>query len=123
VGRGHCVNQFIDYVAGYYNTVLDRGSDVRSYRIEDTSPCEVAELAGFLRPETTVHAPNHERIFRKCASAGDADVGHAAFSQGGVDDDLEVLSVTRDLLPHVTAEHLERVKQLFARLGYDYSED
>ena len=144
----HCVNQFIDYVARYYNTVLDKGgnmdspsrssSAVKTYKIEETSPCEVAELAGLFDAETTVYAPNHEKVKRKCAAieqessrtASKATAATDATAQGrganqpfNEDDDLEVISVKRDLIPHATPEHLKRIKQLLERLGYEYSEE
>jgi hypothetical protein len=73
----HCVLQMIDYVTGYYNTILDHsssGSDgdgddhLAIYPIESTSPCEVATLAGLGDPATTVYAPNQKEVQRKCRS-------------------------------------------------------
>jgi hypothetical protein len=140
---GHCVNQFIDYVTGYYNTLLDNSNNatstsnrssnnmVKIFKIEEASPCEVAELAGLLDPETTVYAPNHEKIKRKCAAlelssdALDARTDVATAGKGATlsfegDEDLEAISVKRHLVPHATAEHLERMQQIFERLGYEY---
>ncbi len=129
----HCVNQIIDYVAGYYNTVLDKSTNmaaasssniVKTYKIEETSPCEVAELSGLFDAETTVYPPNHEKVKRKCAIVVDSftrssTTANLLFED---DEDLEFISVKRDLVSHATLEHLKRMRQLFARLDYEYSE-
>jgi hypothetical protein len=137
----HCVNQFIDYVAGYYNTVLGKSNDMapssgisitKTYKIEETSPCEVAELAGLFDPETTVYVPNHAKVKRKCAAVAESSksfndtIDAAARGTGAnlsFEDDLEVISVERDLVSQTTPEHLKRIKQLFERLDYEYSEE
>jgi len=140
-GDDHCVNQFIDYVAGYYNTVLDNSADddVKTYKIEETSPCEIAELSGFFdgpeatttRTKAVVYSPNYEKVRRKCAAilkennfeSGTTTNGAVAGPIAGseVEEDLEMLSVKRDLLPHASPEHIKRMKELFARLEYEYS--
>jgi len=130
----HCVNQFIDYVTEYYNTVLDKSTNsaavsssdiVKTYKIEETSPCEVAELAGLFDADTSVHLPNHEKVKRKCTSLSDSSMDPSITANSSFDDfeDLEVISVKRDLIPYTTPEHLQRIRQLFTRLGYEYSEE
>lgn len=130
----HCVNQFIDYVAEYYNTVLDKSTNmavasgsniVKTYKIEETSPCEVAELSGLFDAETTVYPPNHEKVKRKCAIVVDSSTSSSTTANllFEDDEDMEVISVKRDLVPHATPEHLKRIRKLFLRLGYEYSEE
>lgn len=131
---GHCVNQFIDYIAEYYNTILDESNNsaavsrsdiMKTYKIEETSPCEVAELAGLFDADTIVYLPNREKVKRKCSTLSDSSVDSSITTNSSYDDneDLEMISVKRDLIQYTTPEHLHRLRQLFARLGYEYSED
>ena len=39
------------------------------YRIEDSSACDVAKLAGFMNSETALYAPNQVRIAEKCGNS------------------------------------------------------
>jgi len=98
---------------------------VKTYKIEETSPCEVAELSGLFDAETTVYPPNQEKVKHKCdivvdSSTSSSTTANLLFED---DEDLELILVKRDLVPHVTPEHLKRIRHLFARLGYEYSEE
>jgi hypothetical protein len=49
----------------------ERGKIFATYRIEETSPCQVAELAGFTDKKTTVYAPNYDKIREICGDPDD----------------------------------------------------
>ena len=137
----HCVNQFIDYVSGYYNTILDNSnannnydydttetktktttglkSGITMYKIEDASPCDVAKMAGLYDPITTVYKPNHDIVANKCNNKDndkDAEVTKK-------DETKKIISVKRDLIPYTTPEHITKMKELFIRLNYEYNEE
>ncbi|MGK3739972.1 MAG: hypothetical protein ACI90V_006820 [Bacillariaceae sp.] len=143
----HCVNQFIDYVSGYYNTILDNSSanddydtttatktktttgvenGITMYKIEDASICGVAKMAGLYDLTTTVYKPNYEIVINKCRSTSNSN-------NKGIDDDVPVvlkkdetkniISVKRDLIPYTTPEHITKMKELFIRLNYEYNEE
>ena len=138
----HCVNQFIDYVSGYYNTILDNSnanndydydttetktktttglkSGITMYKIEDASPCDVAKMAGLYDPITTVYKPNHEIVANKCRSNKDNDKDTEVMKK---DETKKIISVKRDLIPYTTPEHITKMKELFIRLNYEYNEE
>ena len=136
----HCVNQFIDYVSGYYNTILDNSnanndydydttetktktttglkSGITMYKIEDASPCDVAKMAGLYDPITTVYKPNHKIVANKCNKDNDKDAEVMK-----KDETKKIISVKRDLIPYTTPEHITKMKELFIRLNYEYNEE
>jgi hypothetical protein len=115
-----CVVQMLEYVVGYYNTILDNAphGGLPMYKIESTSPCQVAEMAGLLDPSTTIYRPNHDRIAQLCDGTQD--------HQKSLPKPANTINKGRvkreDILPHMSPSHLELLKALYDRLGYEYKE-
>ena len=42
------------------------------FRIEETTPCDVARMTGLMDPATTVYAPNHDRVVNLCDDSASA---------------------------------------------------
>eukprot|EP00541_Cyclophora_tenuis_P007317 CAMPEP_0116543100 /NCGR_PEP_ID=MMETSP0397-20121206/1376_1 /TAXON_ID=216820 /ORGANISM="Cyclophora tenuis, Strain ECT3854" /LENGTH=256 /DNA_ID=CAMNT_0004067167 /DNA_START=61 /DNA_END=831 /DNA_ORIENTATION=+ len=66
-----CIEAVTAYVVEYTNAMLlarEAAAIHASYRIEDTSPCDVAQLAGWLDESTTVYLPHTARIRKLCHS-------------------------------------------------------
>lgn len=64
-----CIEASANYVLNYYRAMLQarsKGLIADMYRVEETSPCEVARLAGLTEPSTTVYAPHVPRIVEIC---------------------------------------------------------
>lgn len=59
----------------YYNEALiearKRGEINGFYRIEETTACQVAEMAGLTSLETTVYEPNYHKIQKICKEGSD----------------------------------------------------
>ena len=114
----HCVLQMMDYVVGYYNTILDAAPDIAVYAVETTIPCQVAKLAGLWDPATTVYAPNYEKIQTQCEDTtmqSQTTPSSNVINRGRVS--------IQDLMPFTTQESRDQMKLLYSRLGYDYGED
>ena len=64
-----CIEAMGTFVVEYNTAMLkarDAGLIADFYRIEETSACQVAHLAGLDREETTVYPPNYKRVARIC---------------------------------------------------------
>eukprot|EP00980_Cylindrotheca_fusiformis_P002457 scaffold584_cov132-Cylindrotheca_fusiformis.AAC.10 len=114
-----CATQMMEYVVNYYNKILDNSNDnILVYSIEETTPCEVAELAGLANAETTLYLPNHLRYIKLCGDGENTkDVTRSSsnvINKGRV-------SMT-DLLPFATPDRLKDIQDLYVRLGYEYPE-
>jgi hypothetical protein len=129
--ENQCVLQMMDYVMGYYNTILNSAPDIAVYAIESTSPCQVAHMAGLLDPSTTVYAPNYERVQQECSSGSHKDHHHHnttnTSSSASPPQKSNVINRGRvsaqDLVPYTAPEHLKRLLALYARFEYEYSEE
>lgn len=68
-GNDSCIEATANYVMDYNQAMLkarSKGLIADVYRIEETSPCELARLAGLMEPATTVYAPNSPSIAAIC---------------------------------------------------------
>jgi hypothetical protein len=68
-GNDSCIEATAHYVLDYNQAMLkarSKGLIADVFRIEETSPCEVATLVGLMEPATTVYAPNSPRIAAIC---------------------------------------------------------
>ena len=64
-----CIEATAYYLVEYNLILVDaysKGLIAEMYRIEETSPCDVARMAGLMDPATTVFAPNFEKIAHIC---------------------------------------------------------
>ena len=64
-----CLDAVSYYVVLYNNALLQarkRGEIANFYHVEESTPCDVAEVAGLLSPNTTVYQPNYDRIAERC---------------------------------------------------------
>ncbi len=74
-GRYSCIESVGYFLVEYQNVMREatkRGEIAGFYRIEDSSACDVAEMAGFLDEDRVVYGPNREKIKKICGS-GDGD--------------------------------------------------
>jgi len=108
-----------------------RGDIDGFYRIEETSPCEIAEMAGLLSTETTVYDPNFERISKLC----DKENNTSSPAQQVVEKKLNKRNKDglklgwEDLLGGAHGSKRksgdkklqDRIKKLFKEFGYDES--
>ncbi|KAL3799753.1 hypothetical protein HJC23_010403 [Cyclotella cryptica] len=124
------------YFLVFYNEAMiearKRGKINSFYHIEETTACQVAEMAGLTSLETTVYEPNYHRIQRIC---GESDANHPAKqivkqSLNKVNLDMVHLG-WKDLRGGMhgskrkngDATLEKRVRNLFRALGYDESKE
>lgn len=68
-GSDSCIEATAHYILNYNLAMLkarSKGLIANMFRIEETSPCEVARLVGLMEPATTVYAPNSPSIAAIC---------------------------------------------------------
>jgi hypothetical protein len=133
--RDSCMEAMGTFVVEYNTAMLkarDAGLIADFYRIEETSACQVAHLAGLDREETTVYPPNYKRVARICNN--DLEYANRVMestrhlvNRGQVSltwEDLRGGSVhgSRSRRKSDASSSLEKsVKTLFSQLGYDPS--
>jgi len=120
-----------------YNTALvnahDRGEIASYYQIEEVSSCDIATLAGWTNPDTTVYPPHYSSISQICQKES-AHTAHQIISQqkNRVNQnyvhftwkDLRPLDSTTTKKHTVTILPLEtQLKDLSKRLGYDIRQE
>lgn len=112
----HCAIQMVDYVQNYYNTILDQGGDhLQVYKVEMTTLCQIARMAGYDDDSTAVHKPNTERIKSICSQRDDSFIpkNSNVINKGRVS--------SSDLLQIVDETRIEQMRMLYSRLAYDYN--
>ena len=69
--KGGCKEVFAHYWLQFYSALHpSRNKFVDSYyRIEDTDPCTVLKMAGFMSPSSGAYGPSVEAVQRNCAEA------------------------------------------------------
>ena len=60
---------WLEYTAAM-DVALQQGRIHHRYQVETTSPCQVAQMAGFLESPTAVYTPHVERLQTQCRLAG-----------------------------------------------------
>jgi len=64
-----CIEATAHYLVEYNQVLLkaySKGLIDEMYRVEETSPCDVAHMAGLFELESAVYAPNHEKVVMLC---------------------------------------------------------
>lgn len=91
-GRSHnftndsCVEAAAHYVLQYNHAMIEAQSNFLIngvYRVEETSPCDVAKMAGFLvndKNKKPVYPPSAEKVAKVCSSQGDSPAHQAMTS-------------------------------------------
>jgi hypothetical protein len=114
-----CIQAMGHYVVEYYTMIYkayEQGLVSGIYRIEETSVCQVARMAGFLTNETCVYKPNYDKIKNICNSNTNANQVMES-TQHQVN--LGQVSLTwKDIKMEDTSLEKSLVK-LFLTLGYD----
>mmetsp|Transcript_15356 Transcript_15356/g.25602 ORF Transcript_15356/g.25602 Transcript_15356/m.25602 type:complete len:404 (-) Transcript_15356:928-2139(-) len=65
-----CIEVAVKYVLAYTRAMLsarEQGFIAAMYQMEQATPCQLADLAGFANPETAVYGPNYEKIDSVCS--------------------------------------------------------
>jgi hypothetical protein len=129
-----CLNAMAWYTVDFHMLLIqarEEGTIHGMFQIENTSPCEVAALAGFQDPESSLYAPNVEKTTRLCRN-DDVDRGNLdAMSQ---DLFAKVKTTNKgDDIPGLTPVSLHElagdnrlakdVQNLITLLGYDKEGD
>lgn len=123
-----CIEAVATYVVEYDRMILKahaEGLIDAKYPLEKSSPCEVAELAGFLQADTTVYKPNHDKVAEYCRDTNDNRQDY--FSRKKNQRNAGIVSLGwSDLRGGVHSSKRasgdktleKKVKQLFKDLGY-----
>eukprot|EP00547_Thalassionema_nitzschioides_P005765 CAMPEP_0194219854 /NCGR_PEP_ID=MMETSP0156-20130528/26999_1 /TAXON_ID=33649 /ORGANISM="Thalassionema nitzschioides, Strain L26-B" /LENGTH=401 /DNA_ID=CAMNT_0038949667 /DNA_START=86 /DNA_END=1291 /DNA_ORIENTATION=+ len=118
------------YVVEYYNAMLQahsKGLIDGFYRVEESTPCHVARMAGFLDAHDVVYTPNQKHTSDICDGNPDHDANKVMKSninqrnKGRVTlqwSDL-VVSKNGNAKKDEDLELLTKVKKLSVQLGYD----
>ena len=134
--RDSCIEASGYFLLYYTEAMIEarkRGEISGFYRIEETSACQVAKMAGLASLNTTVYEPNYHKVQKICNVEG--DVNHPA--QQVVKKKLNKVNLDqvhlgwKDLQGGMHGSkkkkgdtHLEkRVRSLFVSLGYDESKE
>ena len=129
LNEASCIEAVATYVVEYDQMILKahaEGLIDAMYPLETSSPCEVAELAGFFQADTTVYKPNHDKVAEYCRDTNDERQDY--FSRKKNKRNAGIVSLGwSDLRGGVHSskradgdDTLEKkVKQLFQDLGYN----
>lgn len=71
--KASCVEAAGMYILEYSKVLLEAG--IPRYAVEDTSLCSIAKMAGLTDPNTTIYAPNYQRVTNYCKDNDDKVLG------------------------------------------------
>eukprot|EP00569_Conticribra_weissflogii_P005541 CAMPEP_0171344172 /NCGR_PEP_ID=MMETSP0878-20121228/18816_1 /TAXON_ID=67004 /ORGANISM="Thalassiosira weissflogii, Strain CCMP1336" /LENGTH=458 /DNA_ID=CAMNT_0011847297 /DNA_START=21 /DNA_END=1397 /DNA_ORIENTATION=+ len=130
-GRYSCIEAVGYFLVEYQNVMIEarkRGEIAGFYRIEDTSACDVAEMAGFLDEDRVVYKPNYGKIKKICGNGDDGVPAKRVVEQkeNRLNKDMVKLS-WKDLRGGIHASRKDvgdrdlemKVRGLFRAFGYD----
>jgi hypothetical protein len=112
--RNTCHEWVASYVLEYSQAMLlahQRGDIAYWYRVEETSPCQVAALAGFLNESTVFYRSNQDQVDRKCRN-NDQLQQPMVSTQYKINENV---TLTMSDFPN---EYAHRIKKLIQTLGY-----
>mmetsp|Transcript_37613 Transcript_37613/g.81975 ORF Transcript_37613/g.81975 Transcript_37613/m.81975 type:complete len:437 (+) Transcript_37613:104-1414(+) len=130
-----CIEATGYFLVEYQNAMIEarkRGEISAFYRIEETTACEVADMAGMLSPNTTVYAPNYNRIKRICdVNNTDSPARQVVEKEENkVNTDIVRLGwkdlrggMHGSMKKEGNTDLEKKVKELFKALGYDESKE
>lgn len=130
-----CLESAATFVVEYSNGMdaarkRGGGEIYASYKIEESTPCTVADLAGLTEENSTVYKPNLEKVAVKCGevlgSATDL-IEHSSESKGGQVNKGQIQLGWNDLRGGMhgstrrkgNTDLEKQVKALFKKFGYD----
>lgn len=124
-----CIEAVTTYVGEYNNAMLearDKQFISASYRIEETSPCDIADLAGFLDESTAVYTPHVRHLRPKCQSDLDEARQPMTSTKHKVNKGLVKLEWADfhggnhgSRMPHGNRDIEMKLRALMKQLGYD----
>lgn len=132
-----CIEAAASYVVDYNLALIEareKGLVSDMYQIEETSPCDVARMAGLLEKEKVLYAPHYERIVRLCDIVFASDASNRAqqvmistkhkINVGLVGLDWDDLQGGKhgSQRPEGDTALVDRVRNLMVSLGYDPNE-
>lgn len=124
-----CIESAATFVVEYTNAMdlaRKRGEISASYKVEESTPCTVAELAGLAEENSTVYKPNLEKVAAKCSEVLGSATDFIEHSEGQVNkgqvqlgwEDLRGgMHSSKRAKGNTDIE--KQVKALFKKLGYD----
>lgn len=125
----------VGYFVVFYNNALiearNRGEIDSFYRIENVSSCDIAKVAGWMEANSSIYLPNHETIRYRCSKkdkhtankkiAKEVNLINKDYVRFEWNDFRTNHDNSSDGQTQSDLEHM--VKDLFIRLGYDFSEE
>lgn len=122
-----CKIAAVNFVLLYYNALIDAGKkdtvNLPFYRIEESSVCDVAKLAGLFKNDTTVYSPNFAKVETRC-NGHDQDGWNTIPRKRNRVNNGKVRFRLNDFHNELDSDGKslsEKLKHLFDDLGYDAS--
>jgi hypothetical protein len=124
-----CIEAAANYVILYNHAAINarkQGVVSHTYKVEDTSPCQIAKMAGLFEAESTVYPPNIEKIGQRCADALHTGQETMKSTKHKINEDFVNLD-WKDLVggqhgsvrPHDDGALVKELMSLTEELGYD----
>lgn len=108
-----CLEWVATYVLEYNEAMLlahQQGTIDHWYRVEETSPCQVVALAGFLNNSNLLYSPNRDKVTLKCRDE--------QLQQPMVSTQYHVNKQVNLTLSDFPKGYVERIQNLVRTLGY-----